>query len=47
MKTQNIYTKLSCGTPKEEIMQRGLSEGSKTILTHCHWAMLKDLIALP
>ena len=47
MKKQNMCTKFSCGTPKEEIMQRGLSEGSKTILTHCHWAMCQDLIALP
>jgi hypothetical protein len=43
---QNMYTKLSHGTPKEEIVQTGLSGGSKTILTHCYWAICKDFIAL-
>jgi len=42
-----MCTKLSYGTPKEEITQRGLSEDSKTILTHCPMAVCKDLIALP
>jgi hypothetical protein len=47
MEKRNIYTKLSCGTLKEEITQRGLGVGRKKILTLCHWTVCKDLIALP
>ena len=45
-KNKTCILNFSCGTPKEETMQRDLGVAKEIILTLCHWAMCKDLFAL-
>lgn len=46
-KNKTCILNFSCGTPKEGITRKDLGVAKKIILTLCHWAMRKDLIALP